>query len=64
MMQQPTTSPTLPPLAPLEFQKAISELKATFADESAVSTDPNDLHVRGFSENDYYPNEFHYNLLN
>jgi len=46
--------------SPLEFQKAISELKATFADESAVSTDPDDLHVHGFSENDYYPGMFHY----
>lgn len=44
----------------LEFQKAISELKATFADESAVSTDPDDLHVHGFSENAYYPGAFHY----
>jgi len=48
--------------SPLEFQKAISELKATFADESAVSTDPGDLHVHGSSENDYYPGAFHYNL--
>jgi hypothetical protein len=46
--------------SPLEFQKAISELRATFADESAVSTDPDDLHVHGFSENDYYPGAFHY----
>ena len=45
--------------SPLEFQTAISELKATFTDESAVSTDPEDLHVHGFSENDYYPGTFH-----
>jgi len=44
--------------SPLEFQKAISELKATFKDESAVSTDPEDLRVHGFSENDYYPGKF------
>ena len=44
--------------SPLEFQKAISELKATFNDESAVSTDPEDLRVHGFSENDYYPGMF------
>jgi D-lactate dehydrogenase (cytochrome) len=41
--------------SPLEFQKAISELKAAFADASAVSTDPDDLRIHGFSENDYYP---------
>jgi len=46
--------------SPLEFQKAILELKATFADESAVSTHPDDLHVHGSSKNDYYPSAFHY----
>ena len=44
--------------SPLEFQKAVSELKATFADESTVTTDPEDLRVHGFSDNDYYPGTF------
>lgn len=40
---------------PEDFQKAISELRAAFSDEHAVSTDPEDLHVHGFSDNDYHP---------
>lgn len=41
--------------SPDDFQRAIKELRETFPAEDAVSTDPEDLHVHGFSENDYHP---------
>lgn len=50
--------------SPLDFQKAILELKATFVDASAVSTDPDDLHTHGFSKNDYYSGAFLLIFLN
>lgn len=44
---------------PNDFQKAIQELKQTFNNEGnesgVVSTDPDDLRLHGFSENDYFP---------
>lgn len=40
---------------PADFQKAISELQAAFPAEGVVSTDPDDLEVHGFSDNDYHP---------
>jgi len=47
----------------IECQKAISELKTAFSDKGAVSTDPADLRVHGFSENDYYPGASHLHFL-
>ncbi|KAH6867248.1 hypothetical protein BKA70DRAFT_1453559 [Coprinopsis sp. MPI-PUGE-AT-0042] len=48
--------------SPEDFQAAISELRAIFKDsannedgEVEVSTDPDDLEVHGFSDNDYHP---------
>jgi len=41
--------------SPLEFQKAISEHLTMKVQCLAVSTDPEDLRLHGFSENDYYP---------
>ncbi|TFY63274.1 hypothetical protein EVJ58_g3348 [Rhodofomes roseus] len=41
--------------SPEDFQRAIQELRDTFPDQDAVSTDPDDLHVHGYSENDYHP---------
>ncbi|KAI0344438.1 hypothetical protein BDW22DRAFT_1354465 [Trametopsis cervina] len=38
-----------------DFRKAISELHDNFLDEGVVSTDPDVLHVHGYSENDYHP---------
>lgn len=40
---------------PADFQKAIGELQAAFPAEGVVSTDPDDLEVHGFSDNDYHP---------
>ncbi|KZT09513.1 uncharacterized protein LAESUDRAFT_646124 [Laetiporus sulphureus 93-53] len=40
---------------PQDFQKAIAELRQTFPSANAVSTDPDELHVHGHSENDYHP---------
>lgn len=33
---------------------AISELMETFTEDGVVSTDPEDLHIHGFSEYDYH----------
>lgn len=51
--------------SPDDFQAAISELRDIFKDtagkedgEVEVSTDPDDLEVHGFSDNDYHPSEF------
>ncbi|KAI0736753.1 FAD-linked oxidase-like protein [Fomitopsis betulina] len=41
--------------SPEDFQRAIQELRDSFADKDAVSTDPDDLHTHGYSENDYHP---------
>lgn len=41
--------------SPEDFAKAIEELKETFPDEGAVSTDPEDVYHHGFSLNDYHP---------
>lgn len=41
--------------SPEDFRRAIQELRDTFAQADAVSTDPDDLHVHGYSENDYHP---------
>ncbi|KAH9951455.1 FAD-linked oxidase-like protein [Amylocystis lapponica] len=38
-----------------DFQQAIAELREIFPAEDTVSTDPDDLHVHGSSENDYHP---------
>lgn len=44
---------------PKDFQKAIQELKHAFDDEGhdsgVVSTDPDDLQIHGFSDNDHHP---------
>lgn len=40
---------------PEDFDSAIRELRATFPSGEYVSTDPDDLHTHGFSENDYHP---------
>jgi D-lactate dehydrogenase (cytochrome) len=44
---------------PEDFQKAIQELRHTFGNEGresgVVSTDPDDLRIHGFSENDHHP---------
>lgn len=44
---------------PKDFQKAVQELRDTFSNQGheseIVSTDPDDLRVHGFSENDYHP---------
>jgi hypothetical protein len=42
--------------SPEDFKQAIKELKASLP-EDAVSTDPDVLHVHGYSENDYHPSE-------
>ncbi|KAF8558658.1 hypothetical protein OG21DRAFT_1595268 [Imleria badia] len=46
-----------------DFQKAIQELRDTFSNQGhesgVVSTDPDDLHVHGFSVNDYHPGALH-----
>lgn len=44
--------------SPNDFKKAIDALKDTF-DQDTVSTDPDDLHVHGFSANDYHPGELY-----
>ncbi|KAF8452613.1 FAD-linked oxidase-like protein [Boletus edulis BED1] len=48
---------------PDDFQKAIQELRHAFSDEGHepgdVSTDPDDLRIHGFSENDHHPGAFH-----
>ena len=41
--------------SPEDFQRAIQELRDSFANKDAVSTDPDDLHTHGYSENDYHP---------
>lgn len=41
--------------SPEDFQRAIQELRDSFPDKDAVSTDPDDLHTHGYSENDYHP---------
>ncbi|KZT70146.1 hypothetical protein DAEQUDRAFT_725774 [Daedalea quercina L-15889] len=38
-----------------DFQRAIQELRDTWVDQDAVSTDPDDLYLHGYSENDYHP---------
>ncbi|KAL0065464.1 D-lactate ferricytochrome c oxidoreductase [Marasmius tenuissimus] len=39
-----------------DFVKAVGELRETLSDSpDAVSTDPEDLRIHGFSENDYHP---------
>ncbi|KAF8843456.1 hypothetical protein BDN67DRAFT_897080 [Paxillus ammoniavirescens] len=50
--------------SPQDFQIAIQELRDTFAKEGdgaedVVSTDPEDLRVHGFSENDHHPGAPH-----
>ncbi|PCH37975.1 hypothetical protein WOLCODRAFT_135969 [Wolfiporia cocos MD-104 SS10] len=57
--KKPETRPSLTGLndqygSPAVFQRAILELRETFPEE-IVSTDPDDLHVHGYSENDYHP---------
>ena len=44
--------------SPEDFQRAIQELLDTFASQDAVSTDPDDLHLHGYSDNDYHPGAF------
>ncbi|KAF9553236.1 hypothetical protein CPC08DRAFT_673450 [Agrocybe pediades] len=47
---------------PEEMEQAITELKKTFGqegDNGKVSTDPDDLHDHGFSENDHHPGMNH-----
>ncbi|EPS98544.1 hypothetical protein FOMPIDRAFT_129619 [Fomitopsis schrenkii] len=44
--------------SPEDFQRAIRELRDSFDDKDAVSTDPDDLHTHGHSENDYHPGSF------
>lgn len=41
--------------SPEDFKRAIRELEETFPSEDKVSTDPEVLHVHGYSENDYHP---------
>ena len=43
--------------SPRDFQDAIRELRETFPDEDAVTSDPEDLYDHGFSVNDYLPGE-------
>ncbi len=43
---------------PEDFKRAIAELRSTFSNEDAVSTDADVLEVHGFSENDYHPGTF------
>ena len=38
-----------------DFKKAIQELQSTFPMDNKVSTDPDDLHAHGFSENAHHP---------
>ena len=38
-----------------DFKKAIQELQSTFPASDKVSVNPDDLHVHGFSLNDYHP---------
>jgi len=45
--------------SPEDFQRAIAELRETFPSEDAVTIDPEDLHVHGYSENDYHPGSLH-----
>ncbi|KAH7883039.1 hypothetical protein F5I97DRAFT_169398 [Phlebopus sp. FC_14] len=46
--------------SPADFEKAINELRAVFNhDIDSVSTDPEDLRIHGFSENDYHPGAPH-----
>ncbi|PCH38627.1 hypothetical protein WOLCODRAFT_136371 [Wolfiporia cocos MD-104 SS10] len=40
---------------PEDFQRAILELQKALPSEGAVSTDPDDLHTHGYSDNDYHP---------
>ncbi|KAL0575139.1 D-lactate ferricytochrome c oxidoreductase [Marasmius crinis-equi] len=43
-----------------DFAKAVKELRDTFTNNpDAVSTDPEDLRIHGFSENDYHPGSNH-----
>ncbi|KAI8978891.1 FAD-linked oxidase-like protein [Trametes punicea] len=44
--------------SPEDFQRAIHELKETFPEDGAVTTDPEDLELHGFSENDYHPSNY------
>ncbi|KAI9567738.1 FAD-linked oxidase-like protein [Boletus coccyginus] len=48
---------------PEDFQQAIQELRHTFSDgpheSGVVSTDPDDLRIHGFSENDHHPGAPH-----
>lgn len=44
--------------SPEDFQRAIRELRDSFDDKDAVSTDPDDLHTHGHSENDYHPGAY------
>lgn len=39
---------------PSDFDAAIRQLKIDLPSEDIVSTDPDDLHYHGFSENDYH----------
>ncbi|GBE82161.1 FAD-linked oxidase-like protein [Sparassis latifolia] len=39
---------------PEDFKKAIAELRRLFPSEDSVTTDPEDLHVHGYSEYDYH----------
>jgi D-lactate dehydrogenase (cytochrome) len=40
---------------PEDFQSAIKDLRVAFPAGDAVSTDLDDLHMHGFSENDHHP---------
>ncbi|KAK7031045.1 D-lactate ferricytochrome c oxidoreductase [Paramarasmius palmivorus] len=45
---------------PEDFRKAIEELRGAFKhDPDAVTTDPEELRIHGFSENDYHPGTPH-----
>jgi hypothetical protein len=45
---------------PQDFERGIAELRLAFGENAAsiVSTDPDDLHVHGFSLNGFYAGEF------
>ncbi|KAG6900076.1 hypothetical protein C0993_003426 [Termitomyces sp. T159_Od127] len=45
-----------------DFEQAIQELKEAFSDADAVSTDPEDLRIHGFSDYDYRPGALSYRI--
>lgn len=48
---------------PKDFERAIQELKEAFPDADAVSTDPEDLRIHGFSDYDWRPGTWYPLLL-